>query len=82
MQWLPADEILTGGGKLLKTWKANIMDPSSRAQAAITAHRPDQNRSKIIHLGVVRGGSDVYPSVQGTITSTSTDALTNCIIVE
>jgi hypothetical protein len=81
VQWLPADEVWTGG-KLLKTWKANIMGPSSRAQAATTAHRPDQNRGKIFHLGVVRGGSDMYPSVQGTLTSTSTDASTNSIIVE
>jgi hypothetical protein len=43
----------------------------------------DQTRGKIFHLGVVGGGSDVYPpSVQGTLTSTSTNASTNSIIVE
>jgi hypothetical protein len=58
------------------------MGPSVRAQVAATGHRPDQNRGKLFHLGVVRGGSDMYPSVQGTLTSTSTDASTNSIIVE
>jgi hypothetical protein len=71
-------------GELLRSWKANILGPSNRAQAATTAQgqRPDQNRGKIFHLGVVRGGSDVNTSVQGTLTSTSSDASTNCIIVE
>ena len=58
------------------------MGHSNQAQAAATDRRPDQNRGKAIHLGVVRGGSDVYPSVQGSLTSTSTDASTNCIFVE
>jgi hypothetical protein len=81
VQWLLADEVWTGG-EALKSWKASIMGPSIRAQDAATDHRPDQTRGKIFHLGVVRGGLDVYPSVQGTLTSTSTDASTNSIIVE
>ncbi len=31
---------------------------------------------------MIKSGSDVYPFVQGTLTSTSTHASTNCIIVE
>jgi hypothetical protein len=83
VQWLPADEVWTGG-ELLSSWKAKILSPSNRAQTATTAqgHRPDQNKGKTFHLAVVRGGSDVYPSMQGTLTSTSSDASTNCIIVE
>jgi hypothetical protein len=83
LQWLPADEVWNGGG-LLRIWKAKILAPFNRAQTATTAqgHRPDQNRGKTFHLGVVRGGSDVYPSVQEALTSTSSDASTNCIIVE
>ncbi len=35
----------------------------------------------MFHLGVVRGGTDVYPSVQGTITSMSMEGTTNHIVV-
>jgi hypothetical protein len=35
----------------------------------------------VFHLGVVRGGTDVYPSVQGTIASMSMKGTTNNIVV-
>ncbi len=81
VQWLPADEVWTGG-EALRSWKASILGHSNQTQAAATDRRPDQNRGKAIHLGVARGGSDVYPSLQGSLTSTSTDASTDCIFDE
>jgi hypothetical protein len=81
VQWLPAGDVWTEGD-LLRSWKAKIVAPSNRAQTATTAqgHRHGQNRGKTFHLGVVRGGTDVYPFVQGTLTSTDTS--TNHIVVE
>jgi hypothetical protein len=35
----------------------------------------------MFHLGVVRGGTDVYPSVQGTIASRSMESTTKHIVV-
>ncbi len=84
VQWLPADNVWVGG-ELLRAWKDRITAPFYRSQAASTAqgNPPDQhNRGKTFHLGVVRGGTDVYPSVQGTLTSMSTDSPTKHMDVE
>ncbi len=54
---------------------------SSTVQSQHSSNQPDQNRGKGFHLGVVRGGSDVYPSVQGTIASMSTESTTKHIVV-
>ncbi len=35
----------------------------------------------MFYLGVVRGGTDVYPSVQGAIASMSMESTTNHIVV-
>ncbi len=35
---------------------------------------PDQNRGKIFHLGVVRGGTDVFSFVQETLASRSMES--------
>ncbi len=43
---------------------------------------PDHNRGKSIHLGVVRCGTDVYPSVQGTLAWSSTYSPTDNIVAE
>jgi hypothetical protein len=71
VQWLPADKLWIGGEQL-KAWKARISAPFSRSQKASSAtegNPPGQPRGKSIHLGVVRGGTEVYPSVQGTLAS-------------
>jgi hypothetical protein len=70
VQWLPA----MIGGEQLKAWKARISAPFNRSQKASSAtegNPPGLPRGKSIHLGVVRGGTDVYPSVQGTLASSS-----------
>jgi hypothetical protein len=84
VQWVPEGNYWTRGDKL-QSWLDKIRGPSiSAAPAASSAqgNRSDQHRGKRFHLGVVRGGKDVYPSVQGTLTSTSTDASTEHITVE
>ncbi len=55
-----AEGNLCAEGEKLKVWKARIASSTVQSQ-------PDQNRGKVFHLGAVRGVSDVYPSVQGTI---------------
>jgi hypothetical protein len=67
VQWIPGDDVWIGG-ELLQFWMDKISTLRSHAPTATTAQGtlPDQNRGKSIHLGVVRGGTDVYPSVQGT----------------
>ncbi len=72
VQWLPEDKIWIGGEKL-KAWKAKLASSTNRSHDAKSAqgNPPDQNRGKIFHLAVVRGGTDVYPSVQGTLASRS-----------
>jgi hypothetical protein len=54
---------------------------SSTIQSHNTSNQPDQNRGKIFHLGVVRGDTDVYPSVQGAIASMSMESTTKHIVV-
>ncbi len=71
VQWLPEDNLWSGGEKL-KAWKARIA--SSTVQPHHSSNQPDQNRGKVFHLGVVRGGTDVYPSLQGTIASMSMES--------
>jgi hypothetical protein len=67
VQWIPEDDVWIGG-ELLKSW---IRTPYHRKQTATSAqgNRPDQDRGKSFHLDVIRGGTDVYPSVQGTVSS-------------
>jgi hypothetical protein len=62
VQWLPADKVWIGGEQL-RAWKARITAPYKRSQHTSTAigNPPNNNRGKSIHLGVVRGGTDVYP---------------------
>jgi hypothetical protein len=84
VQWLPADKVWIGGEQL-KAWKARITAPYKRSQHTSTAvgNPPDNNRGESIHLGVVRGGTDVYPSVQqGTLASASMYSPTENIVVE
>ena len=71
VQWLPADKLWIGG-ELLRAWKDRLAAPFSQTQKASSAtagNPPDQPRGKSIHLGVVRGGTELYPSVQGALTS-------------
>jgi hypothetical protein len=83
VQWLPADKVWFGGEQL-KAWKARITAPYKRSQHPSTAvgNPPDNYRGKSIHLGVVRGGTDLYPSVQGTLASLSTYSPIENIVVE
>ncbi len=83
MQWLPADKVWIEGEQL-RAWKARIAAPFKRSQniSSAVGNPPDQIRGKSIHLGVVRGGTDVYPSVQGTLASSSTYSPTENIVVE
>ncbi len=83
MAWLPADNVWIGREQL-KAWKARITAPFKRSQNTSSAegNPSDQNRGKSIHLGVVRGGTDVYPSVQGTLASMSMYSPTDNIVVE
>ncbi len=83
VQWLPADKVCIGG-EPLKAWKARITAPYKQSQHHSTAvgNPPDNYRGKSTHLGVVRGGTDVYPSVQGTLASSSTYSPTENIVVE
>ncbi len=59
-------------GEELKAWEARIA--SSTVQSQHSSNQPDQNRGKVFQLGVVRGDTDVYPSVQGTIASMSMES--------
>ncbi len=72
------------GGEQLRAWKARITAPFKRPKHASSAvnNPPDHNRGKSIHLGVVRGGTDVYPSVQGNLASSSKNSPTEHIDVE
>ncbi len=83
VQWLPADKVWIGGEQL-KTWKARITAPYKRSQHSSTAvdDPSDNYRGKSIHLGVVRGETDVYPSVQGILASSLTYSPTENIVVE
>jgi hypothetical protein len=83
VQWLPEDKLWIGGEKL-KAWRAKISTPHSRSRntKAAQGNPPDQNQGKFIHLGVVRGGTDVYPSVEGTLASMSMYSSTEHIVVE
>ncbi len=78
VQWLSEDNFWAGGEKL-KAWKAKLA--SATVQSQHSSNQPDQNRGKVFHLGVVRGGTDVYPSVQGTIASMSMESTTKHIVV-
>jgi hypothetical protein len=78
VQLLPEDNLWTGGEKL-KAWKAKMA--SSTIQSHNTSYRPDQHKGKQFHLGVIRGGTDVYPSLQETITSMSMESTTKHIVV-
>ncbi len=62
VQWLPDDKLWIRGEKL-KAWKAKWASSTNRSHDAKSAqvNPPDQIRGKIFHLGVVRGGTDVYP---------------------
>ncbi len=71
VQWLPEDKLWDEGEKL-KAWKARMA--STTVQSQHSSNQPDQNSDKVIHLGVVRGGSYVYPSLQGTIASMSMES--------
>jgi hypothetical protein len=53
VQWLPVDEVWTGGEALIRSWKASILGPSNQAQAAATDHRPDQTRKEVRHFTLV-----------------------------
>jgi hypothetical protein len=78
VQWLPKDNLWAGREKL-KALNAKIA--SSTIQSHNTSNQPGQNRGKVFHLGVVRGGTDVYPSLEGTITSMSMERTTKHIVV-
>jgi hypothetical protein len=84
VQWLPDDKLWIGGEKLIKAWKAKLASFTNRSHDAKSAqgNPPDQNRGKIFHLGVARGSTDVYPSVQGTLASRSMNSPTKHIFVE
>ncbi len=81
---MAAEDKLWIGGEKLKAWKARLASSTNRSNDAKSAqgNPPDQNRGKIFHLAVVRGGTDVYPSVQGTLASRSMNSPTNHIVVE
>ncbi len=84
VQWLSADRVWIGG-EHLRAWKARItIAPFKRPKHASSAvnNPPDHNRDKSMHLGVVRGGIDVYPSVQGNLASPSKNSPTEHIDVE
>jgi hypothetical protein len=83
VEWLPADDVWTGG-ELLKSWtdKSRTLRPLAPTATTAQGTLPDQNLGKSIHLGVVRGGIDAYPAVQGTLTSMSTGTSTEHLTVE
>ncbi len=49
---------------------------------AAKGNPPDQYRGKTFYLGVIRGGTDMYPLVQGTLASMSMYRPTEHIVVE
>ncbi len=83
---MPNDKVWIGGERL-KAWKAksaSFTDRSNNTSSAqgSSSNQPDQNRGKIFHLlGVVRGGTDVYPAVQGNLSIDVDGELTNHIEV-
>jgi hypothetical protein len=83
VQWPPADRVWVRGEQL-KAWKARITAPFKRPKNISSAvnNPPDHNRGESIHLGVVRSGTDVYPSVQGNLASPSMNSPTEHIDVE
>jgi hypothetical protein len=83
VQLLPADNVWIGGEQL-KAWKDRITAPLNRSRTTSTAqgNPPDQNRGKIFYLVMVRGGTDVYPSVQGILASMSMNSSTKDVVVE
>jgi hypothetical protein len=78
VQWLPEDKLRAEGEKL-KASRAKLASSTDRSHDA--SSQPGQNSGKVFHLGVVRGGTDVYPSVQGTIASMSMENTTKHIVV-
>jgi hypothetical protein len=73
VQWLPDNKVWIGGEKL-RAWKLKIVSSSDQSQ-------PNHIKGKMFHLSVVRGGTEVNPSVQGTITTMSMEGTTNHIVV-
>ena len=82
---MPDDKVWIGGEKL-KAWKARLIDSAKGSHDTGSAqgsssNQPGQNRGMTFHLGVVRGGTDVYPAVQGNLSIDVDGELTNHIEV-
>ncbi len=66
-----AEGNLWAEGEKIKAWKARIASSTVQSQHSVTS---STKTAVVIHLGVVRGGSDVYPSLQRTIASMSMES--------